>query len=198
MSILDSLCEDAPKTDEIGDLVKELMSADWVPPGKRRLIVKACNLLKRLMHESVLESAMQLTEQDEINVDDLKAVGLQVKEQKPNQPLTPNKDDEEEEQNGAIPPSAAIVAPSATPPEEEIPQSVIDATATADEEPGVKALVDALRRVHQNHGKSGKPAVSPDGKELPPEDTTHAESFDEMGAGDYRKLMLEARSKKRS
>ena len=209
-SILDSLCEDRPAdylkmrkqsfdVPAIKEVRKYLFangytnrSADW-----DRHLDLAVDMLDELVRlKSKMGESLQLVEQNEINVDDLKAVGLQVKEQKPGQPLTTGKDEKDDESE-VIPPSAAIVAPTATPPEEEVPQSVIDATATSEEEPGVIALCNALRKVHQKHGKSDRPAPVA-GEEAPNEDLTHAESFEEMGSSDYRKLMLEARSGKRS
>jgi hypothetical protein len=149
------------------------------------------SILDSLCGDGKPRRPLKLSEQGEITVDDLKAVGLQVREQKPNSPLNTDKESENEE--GAIPPSAAIVAPNATPPEEDVPQSVLDATATSEEDAGVTALIDAMRRAHKKHTAVEKPDSN-----APAEDTTHAESFDEMGAADYRKLMLEARSGKRS
>jgi hypothetical protein len=134
------------------------------------------------------------TRAQDITVDDLKMVGLEPKEKEAGAALTTGDEGKAGGADEKIPPSAAVVAPSATPPAEEIPQSVIDATAAQEEEPGVVALANALRKVHQRGNR--KPA-EPDEAEAPAGEP-HAESFDEMGGDDYRKLMLEARSGKRS
>lgn len=203
MSILDSLCEDEEQRtavkvvtrDTLVELLQQLRRA-CRQFASRDLLADTDSAISALQSGSLVEAGGFGTDLGQITVDDLKAVGLQPKQSEPAEellttaPATPTGDDK-------IPMSAAVTAPLATPAaEEDIPASVIDATnVVIDDTSGISKLVQALRTAHKASAK--KPAATP--SEIEGEGgAKHAESFDEMGSGDYRQLMLEARRKRSS